>query len=294
MIEGNQDKWAQWLLQRRHGGDIEIQKTQLTLLGQVRDKVLQNARLVEGNSLLDVGTGDGLIAFGALDRVGSQGEVIFSDISQDLLDHCRSLAEELGVVDRCRFLSASADNLAGCDDASVDVVTTRSVLIYVEAKQSAFGEMFRVLKPGGRLSIFEPINRFGYDPNNTDKSMGYDVAPISGIAKKVSTIYTRIQPWGSDPMVDFDERDLLSMAEKVGFGEVHLELHIDMAPIPAAEWEKAIRMAPNPRVPTPEEAMKQALTDEEIRIFTSHLRPQVEAGRGTRKMTTAYLWAQKD
>jgi ubiquinone/menaquinone biosynthesis C-methylase UbiE len=136
--EKTQDKWAQWLLHKRHGDDSEMQKTQLTFLGQVRDKLLQNAKIVEGNTVLDVGTGDGLIAFGALDRVGRLDKVIFSDISQDLLDHCRSLAEELGVVDRCQFLKASADNLAGCDNVSVDVVTVRSVLIFVEAKQSAF------------------------------------------------------------------------------------------------------------------------------------------------------------
>lgn len=135
--EKTQDKWAQWLLHKRHGGDNEVQKTQLAFLEEIRDKVLQNAKIVEGNTVLDIGTGDGLIAFGALDKVGKQGKVIFSDISQDLLDHCRSLSEEIGVIDHCQFLDASADNLARCGDASVDVVTTRSVLIYIEEKQSA-------------------------------------------------------------------------------------------------------------------------------------------------------------
>ena len=143
-----QDKWVQWLLQKRHGGDIEMQKTMLTFLGQIRDKLLQNAKIEEGNTVLDVGTGDGLIAFAALDKVGKQGKVIFSDISQDLLDHCQSLAEKLGIVDRCQFLKASVDNLADFDNASVDIITVRSVLIYVEAKHSAFKEFYRVLKPG--------------------------------------------------------------------------------------------------------------------------------------------------
>lgn len=286
-----QDKWAQWLLHKRHGGDSEMQKTQLTVLEQVRDKVLQNAKIVEGDIVLDVGTGDGLIAFGALDRISKRDKVIFSDISQDLLDHCRSLAEELGVVDRCQFLKASADNLAGCDDVSIDVVTVRSVLIYVETKQSAFKEFYRVLKPGGRLSIFEPINRFGYNPANIFR--GYDVAPIIGIVGKISTIYSGLQPLTTDPMLDFDERDLFNMAEKVGFREIHLELHADMTSIPAVKWETMLRMSGNPRIPTLEEAMKQALTDEEIEMFTNHLRSQVETGQGTGKSAKAYLWGLK-
>lgn len=62
-IENNQDKWTLWMLHKRFGGDSEVQKKALEFLGQVRDKVLQNAKVVEGNTVLDVGTGDGLIAF---------------------------------------------------------------------------------------------------------------------------------------------------------------------------------------------------------------------------------------
>ena len=50
----------------------------------VRDRVLRNAALTGGETLLDVGAGDGLIAFGALELIGEGGRVIFSDISQDL------------------------------------------------------------------------------------------------------------------------------------------------------------------------------------------------------------------
>jgi len=268
-----------------------MQKTMLTFLGQVRDKLLQNAKIEEGNTVLDVGTGDGLIAFAALDQVGKQGKVIFSDISQDLLDHCQSLAEKLGIVDRCQFLKASVDNLTDLDNASVDIITVRSVLIYVEAKHSAFKEFYRVLKPGGRLSIFEPINRFGYNPVNIFR--GYNVGPIIDIVEKISKIYSLIQPLRTDPMLDFDERDLFNMAEKARFGEIHLELHADMTSIPAVKWETMLRMTGNPRIPTLEEAMKQALTDEEIEKLTNHLRPMVEAGQGTWKRAAAYLWAQK-
>jgi arsenite methyltransferase len=124
----------------------------------VRDKVLDGASLGASDTVLDVGTGDGLIAFGALDRLGPDGRVIFSHVSADVLEYCRAAVADAGDLRRSNFVRASADELTGIADASVDVVTTRSVLIYVANKAAAFTEFRRVLRPGGRVSIFEPIN----------------------------------------------------------------------------------------------------------------------------------------
>jgi arsenite methyltransferase len=71
-----------------------------------------------------------------------------SDISQDLLDFCRQAAADQGDLARCLFVHTPADDLSPIDDASVDVVTTRSVLIYVADKRSAFAEFARVLRAG--------------------------------------------------------------------------------------------------------------------------------------------------
>lgn len=149
MLTQPQDKWAQWLLQRRDGNHPALRQAMLPDLEAFREQVLTHAHLKVGDVLLDVGTGTGLIAFGALELVGEQGKVLFSDISQDVLDHCQALAAERGVLEHCQFVCTSADQLAPVADASVDVVTTRSVLIYVADKQHAFQEFFRVLKPGG-------------------------------------------------------------------------------------------------------------------------------------------------
>ena len=100
--------------------------------------------------------------------------MIFSDISQPLLDRCRSAAELAGVLDSVGFVQASADGLSPIADRTVDVVTTRSVLIYVDRKDVAFREFHRVLRPGGRLSLFEPINRYFEAPE--DDFWGFDAS----------------------------------------------------------------------------------------------------------------------
>lgn len=285
------------MLKRRHGGDEEQLEATLGFLYPIRDRVLENAALSEGDVLLDVGAGDGLIAFGALSFVGESGRVVFSDVSQDLLDHSRTLAWEMGVLNCCEFLRAPAEDLGTLGDASVDVVTTRSVLIYVEDKRRAFEEFRRVLKPGGRLSIFEPINSFRR-PSPPHLFLGYDVTPVQEIAQKVWAVYERIQPPDSDPMLNFDERDLLDLAEGAGFGEVHLNYEAEIAPgnpfgMKTVGWDAFLRFAGNPKIPTIGEAMNEALTPEEIEHFTAHLRPLVENARRKGAAAVAYLWAIK-
>jgi ubiquinone/menaquinone biosynthesis C-methylase UbiE len=289
MPEPIRDHWAQWVLHRRHGGDAQQQQSNLEYLLPVRDHILQNARIAADDVVLDVGTGDGLIAFGALDQVGERGRVILSDISQDCMAYCQDLVQRLGVAERCQLICSPADDLTALAAASVDVITTRSVLIFVAAKQRAFQEFYRVLKPNGRLSIFEPINRYFGIPGPP----GYDVAPIQDIWHKISVVYERLQPSGANPMVDFDERDLLTMAERAGFRETHLELQVRIMPMPPLRWEVWVRSSPHPLLPTLEEAMHEALTMEEMRRCVTHLQPLMESGQGTWRDAVAYLWAVK-
>ncbi len=294
MGEPVRDRWAEWLLQRRHGGDPQDLKATMDFLLPVRDRVLRNAALTGGETLLDVGAGDGLIAFGALRLVGEEGRVIFSDISRDLLDHSRTLAREMGVLDRCEFVRAPADDLSVIGDASMDAVTTRSVLIYVEDKRRAFGEFHRVLEPDGRLSIFEPINSFTY-PEPRGLFGGADVTPVADLAEKVKSAYASRQPPEASPMLDFDERDLFGLAERAGFEEIHLSYEAKTVPDnlhdDTRDWETALNSAPNPLAPTLGEAMAEALTPEEAERFTAHLRPLVESGHRRSRDAVAYLWA---
>lgn len=296
MSEPARDRWAEWLLRRRDGGDHEQREATLGFLVTIRDRVLANAALSRGETLLDVGAGDGLIAFGALEPLGENGRVIFADVSQNLLDHSRSLAQEAEVAERCEFLCAPATDLSALDDATVDAVTTRSVLIYVEDKRRAFEEFRRVLRPGGRLSIFEPINTY-YHPEPPERFLGYDVTPVRDLARKVKAVFERIQPPDTDPMLNFDERDLLTLAEEAGFEEVHLTFEANVAPgNPAgilAGWDNFLNRAGNPRIPTIGEATAEALTLAEAEKFEQHLRPLVDRGERISRYAFAYLWTVK-
>jgi arsenite methyltransferase len=282
------DCWARWLAERRYGGDAEVKRWMTEELAARRDKILDEASLSEGETLLDVGCGEGLVGFGALERGASP--VIFSDISAALVDLCRAAAEAIGVAERCRFVQASADDLSPIEDESVDVVTTRSVLIYVSDKRRSFAEFFRVLRPGGRISLYEPINRFGIDSRDFG---GFDLRPLGDVGDRLLAVYEAIQPPDSDPMLDFDERDLFRFCEETGFYPIKLTLDAELAPVQARSWESFLHAAGNPKIPTLAEAMDQALTPEERERLVDHLRPLVERGEGTWRLAHSYMFARK-
>jgi arsenite methyltransferase len=280
------DRWAQWLRVRRDGGSEEQRRASLDFLAPIRDQLLDAADVGNGDVLLDVGCGDGLVGFGALDR---GAHVIFSDVSAACLDDCRSIAGDVA-----EYRLASATDLG---DVAADVVTTRSVLIYVADKKKAFMEFFRVLRPGGRLSIREPINRFGMEERR--RTYGFrDIGGVEELLAKVIAEVDRVEEvaGGLDPMIDFDERDLLSLAEDAGFIDLRLNLVAEVTTEPmwqTRNWEVFVNSSPNPLAPTLREAMDAALTPAEAKQLTTVLRPQVERGEGSRRLAHAFLFGSK-
>ena len=285
----SEDRWAAWLRRRRSGGDAEFEARTAEQLARVRERILDKAGLEAGETLLDVGCGNGLVAFGALARGAAR--VVFADVSESLLGECRSIARDLGVLERCEFVRAAADELAGVSDGSVDVVTTRSVLIYVKDKRRAFAEFFRVLRPGGRVSLFEPINAFGMEERRRE-FLGLDVPEVAAMAEKLDRAYAEAQP-EDDPMLDFDERDLMRQAEAAGFFPARADVRLVVEPQQPRSWEGFLRSSGNPKIPTFGEAMESVLSEDERRRYSDYLRPRVEGGLGRWRIGDVYLWATK-
>jgi len=115
-------------------------------------------------------------------------------------------------------------------------------------------------------------------------------------------VFERIHEPASSPLLNFDERDLLTYAERAGFAEIHMELQATIKqPKPldsrdattSPKWETLLKSSGNPLNPTLEEAMVQALSPQEAERFTAYLRPLVETMQGHERQAVAYLWAVK-
>jgi hypothetical protein len=102
-------------------------------------------------------------------------------------------------------------------------------------------------------------------------------------------VFEALQPTDSDPMLDFDERDLIRLAREAGFFPIHLVLEVDVRPSDPRPWDAFLSTSGNPNIPTMAEAMAQALTPAERERVTAQLRPQVERGLGEWRMACAYL-----
>lgn len=113
------------------------------------DLVFALAGPLRGRALLDVGTGDGAYALHAAAR-GAQ--VTGVDAEPAMLGAATARAVEGGVD--VTFVASRAEALP-FDDATFDVVLAVTVLCFVDDTSSAFREMARVLRPGGRLVVGE-------------------------------------------------------------------------------------------------------------------------------------------
>jgi hypothetical protein len=156
--------------------------------------------------------------------------------------------------------------------------------------------MRRVLRPDGRIALFEPINRRMF-PEPADRLWGYDVAAVADLAGAVKARYRDDRDPAAAAMMDFDELDLLRLAQEAGFTRLHLECHTDVEPaahMRAIDLDTLLDMSPNPTAPTLREALADALGPVHRERFLAHMQAAV-AGETTpvRRSVVAYLAARR-
>ncbi len=135
------------------------------------------AGLQPGEIVLDLGSGGGLDCFLAARQVGQAGTVIGVDMTPEMLARARASAERLQIRN-VEFREGYLESLP-VEDASVDVVISNCVINLSPDKPQVFREIYRVLKPGGRLAVSDIVTH-GALPEGLRKDMQAWGACVAG------------------------------------------------------------------------------------------------------------------
>jgi arsenite methyltransferase len=112
--------------------------------------------LQPGALVIDAGSGGGFDSFIAARQVGPKGHVVGIDMTDEMLDKARATAARMGLsnVEFRKGIIEDMPVVAGC----ADIVISNGVINLCADKRTVFGEIFRVLRPGGRLQFADIAN----------------------------------------------------------------------------------------------------------------------------------------
>uniref|UniRef100_A0A8H7NCG9 Arsenite methyltransferase n=1 Tax=Bionectria ochroleuca TaxID=29856 RepID=A0A8H7NCG9_BIOOC len=138
------------------------------------------ASISQGETVIDLGSGAGFDSFLASNRVGQSGKVIGVDMNKDMLARANKIKAETGKTN-VEFVESGITNMSILQSGIADCIISNCVINLVPAaeKHLVFSEMFRLLKPGGRLAISDILARKAM-PEKLRSDMAMYVGCVSG------------------------------------------------------------------------------------------------------------------
>ena len=160
-----------------------------------------------GETILDLGSGGGMDAFIAARLVGENGSVIGVDMTPEMIDLAQKNAAKVGYT-QVDFRLGLIEDLP-VEDASVDVVISNCVVNLSTDKEKVYQEAYRVLKPGGRIAISDPVRVAEFPDAVKDADDAYagciagaaSVDELEGYLKSAGFEQIRIVPKGANESV---------------------------------------------------------------------------------------------
>ena len=156
------------------------------------------AEIQEGETVLDLGSGGGIDVFLAANKVGDEGKVIGVDMTPDMIETAVKNAQKGGYTN-VEFKLGEIENLP-IEENTIDVIISNCVINLTPDKNNAYKEVYRVLKPGGRILVSDLVTE-GFLPEEIRRSF---------------------QAWSECVGGAMEKQNYLNTIKKAGFKEVEI------------------------------------------------------------------------
>ena len=262
------------------------------VLGSVRDRVLDGADLRSGHRVLDLGSGLGLLTFSALPRIAPSGRVVALDRDPGCLDAISRRAASRDLLGTSVVVAAASADALPLTEGAVDAVVVRSVLVYVANRPAAASEIARVLKPEGKLSVYEPL------PGLIREEGPPTWRPVWAVRLALERLVAeQRESQRHRPVAELTAEALAGLLREAGLEDVTVELTSSVKDPPAdpVGHFDLLRLPgdPSPDDPRWHARLRGSFSETDLRAYVEHAVTEARRGRYRVVLPAFFLRARK-